>query len=164
VDFHNPQRFALEYIGEDGKPHPPVMVHRALLGSLERFFGILIEHHGGAFPLWLAPVQVAVLPVAERHQPRAAAVAAELRAAGARVHVDDRAEKLGYKIREAQVQKVPYMIVVGDKEVESGEIAVRHRHAGDLGAMTVASLGEKIARLASERATQEEAVIPGGVQ
>ncbi len=164
VDFHNPARFALEYIGEDGKPHPPVMVHRALLGSLERFFGILIEHHGGAFPLWLAPVQVAVLPVAERHQSRAAAVAAELRAAGARVHVDDRAEKLGYKIREAQVQKVPYMIVVGDKEVESGEIAVRHRHAGDLGAMTVAALGEKIARLVSTRATQEEAVIPGGVQ
>ena len=164
VDFHNPARFALEYIGEDGKAHPPVMVHRALLGSLERFFGILIEHHGGAFPLWLAPVQVAVLPVAERHQPRAAAVAAELRAAGARVHVDDRAEKLGYKIREAQVQKVPYMIVVGDKEVESGEIAVRHRHAGDLGAMTVAALGEKIARLVSTRATQEEAVIPGGVQ
>lgn len=164
VDFHNPARFALEYIGEDGKAHAPVMVHRALLGSLERFFGILIEHHAGAFPLWLAPVQVAVLPVAERHHERATAVAAELRAQGIRVNVDDRSEKLGYKIREAQVLKIPYMIVVGDKEVDSGEISVRHRQAGDLGATTTAALGEKVARLVKERATNEEAVKPGGVQ
>lgn len=163
VDFHNPARFDLEYIGEDGKAHSPVMVHRALLGSLERFFGILIEHHGGAFPLWLAPVQVAILPVAERHHERARAIAEELRAHRVRVTVDDRSEKLGYKIREAQVQKIPYMVVVGDKEVASGEIAVRHRQAGDLGAVSVGSLGEKIARLAAERAIHEEAVKPGGV-
>ena len=117
VDFNNPNRFGLEYIGEDGTAHQPIMVHRALLGSLERFFGVLIEHHAGAFPLWLAPVQAAVIPVTERHQEYAAQVAAKLRAQGVRVHVDDRNERLGYKIREAQLQKVPYMLVVGDKEV-----------------------------------------------
>ncbi len=164
VDFHNPARFQLEYIGEDGKAHAPVMIHRALLGSLERFFGILIEHHAGAFPLWLAPVQVAVLPVAERHHGHARSVAEALGSQGVRVTVDDRAEKLGYKIREAQVQKVPYMIVVGDKEMASGQISVRHRQAGDLGDTTVAELGEKVVRLAKERATIEEAVKPGGVQ
>src|SRR6202022_3772569 len=108
VDFHNPNRFALEYIGEDGKGHQPVMVHRALLGSMERFFGVLLDHYGGAFPLWLAPVQAVVIPVAERHQPYALKVAEDLRAHRIRVTVDDRSEKMGYKIREAQVQKVPY--------------------------------------------------------
>ena len=117
MDFHNPNRFELEYIGEDGKAHQPVMVHRALLGSLERFFGVLIEHYAGAFPLWLAPVQAVVIPVAERqHEYAPRRWRRSCGPQGVRVHVDDRSEKLGYKIREAQVQKVPYMLVVGDKE------------------------------------------------
>jgi threonyl-tRNA synthetase len=166
VDFHNPNRFALEYIGEDGKPHQPVMIHRALLGSLERFFGVLIEHYAGAFPLWLAPTQVTVIPVAERHHEYARSVEERLRGRRLRVHLDDRSEKMGYKIREAQMQKVPYMLVVGDKEVSAGTVAVRHRHAGDLGAMDVFAIAERIARLTSERALVEETAppTPGGGQ
>ncbi len=169
VDFNNPNRFGLEYIAEDGKPHQPVMVHRALLGSLERFFGVLIEHYAGAFPLWLAPVQAVVIPVADAHHEYAGKVADKMRAAGIRVHVDERAEKIGYKIREAQVQKVPYMFVVG--KVESVDPAVqlvsaRHRTAGDLGSGT--PLDEwirKIVRLTAERATSEgeQPPTPGGV-
>jgi threonyl-tRNA synthetase len=163
VDFNNPNRFGLEYIGEDGKAHQPIMVHRALLGSLERFFGVLIEHYAGAFPLWLAPTQAVVIPVAERHQDYARSVAATLGGAGVRVSVDDRSEKMGYKIREAQVQKVPYMLVVGDKEVAAGNVSLRHRQAGDLGAADVASLAERIARLSRERAiTEEQPAKPGG--
>jgi threonyl-tRNA synthetase len=157
VDFHNPVRFELEYIGEDGRAHRPVMIHRALLGSLERFFGVLIEHYAGAFPLWLAPVQAVILPIADRHQEYAQKVAGELRALGLRVHVDDRSESTRYKIREAQVQKVPYMLVVGDKEVEAGRVAVRHRRAGDLGPQPVAEFGARVARMATERALVEEA-------
>jgi threonyl-tRNA synthetase len=156
VDFHNPDRFRLEYIGEDGKAHQPIMIHRALLGSLERFFGVLIEHHAGAFPLWLAPVQAVVIPVAERHQDYGRAVADRLRGQGVRVTVDDRSEKMGYKIREAQVQKIPYMLVVGDKEIEAKNVALRHRQAGDLGAADVDALAARIARLAAERALHEE--------
>src|SRR5260221_1940698 len=169
VDFNNPNRFGLEYIAEDGKPHQPVMVHRALLGSLERFFGVLIEHYAGAFPLWLAPVQAVVIPVADAHHEYAGKVADKMRAAGIRVQVDERAEKIGYKIREAQVQKVPYMFVVG--KVESVDpavqlVSVRHRTAGDLGSGT--SLDEwirKIVRLTAERATSEgeQPPTPGGV-
>jgi threonyl-tRNA synthetase len=156
VDFHNPERFGLEYIAEDGKAHRPVMIHRALLGSLERFFGVLIEHYAGAFPLWLAPVQAVVLPIAERHTEYAHKVAGELKGLGIRVHVDDRSESTRYKIREAQMQKVPYMLVVGDKEVEAGTVAVRHRQAGDLGPQTVAAFGERAAQMARERELQEE--------
>jgi threonyl-tRNA synthetase len=156
VDFHNPNRFQLEFIGEDGKAHQPVMIHRALLGSLERFFGVLIEHYAGAFPLWLAPVQAVVIPVAERHQGYGRAVADELRGRGVRVTVDDRSEKMNYKIREAQVQKVPYMLVVGDREEAARTVSVRHRQAGDLGAMTPEAVAAKIARLAAERAIVEE--------
>src|SRR5262249_34863578 len=156
VDFNNPNRFQLEYIGEDGKAHQPVMVHRALLGSLERFFGVLIEHYAGAFPVWLAPVQAVVVPVTERHQPYAREVADKLRALGLRVHVDERNEKLNYKIRQAQVQKIPYMLVVGDKEAQAGTVSVRHRHAGDLGPAPVAEVGARIARLAAERGDKEE--------
>jgi threonyl-tRNA synthetase len=156
VDFNNPNRFQLEYIGEDGKAHQPVMVHRALLGSLERFFGVLIEHFAGAFPLWLAPVQAVVVPVTEKQRAYAHEVGDALRAQGLRVHVDDRNEKLGYRIREAQVQKVPYMLVVGDKEVEGRTVSVRHRQAGDLGASDVASFGARVLRLAAERAVREE--------
>jgi len=163
VDFNNPNRFGLEYIGEDGKAHQPIMVHRALLGSLERFFGVLIEHYAGAFPLWLAPTQAAVIPVTERHQEYARSVAETLKAAGVRASVDDRNEKLGYKIREAQVQKVPYMLVVGDKEVAAGNVSLRHRQAGDLGTAEVAVLAERIARLARERAcSEEQPAKPGG--
>jgi len=163
VDFNNPNRFALEYIAEDGKAHQPIMVHRALLGSLERFFGVLIEHYGGAFPLWLARVQAVVIPVAERNREYGQGVADKLRAKGLRVHVDDRSEKMGYKIREAQVQKVPYMLVVGDKEVEAGNVSVRHRQKGDLGPADVEALGRKIAQLSTERALQEESASSGGV-
>jgi threonyl-tRNA synthetase len=163
VDFHNPNRFGMGYVGEDGADHQPVMVHRALLGSLERFFGILIEHYGGAFPMWLAPVQAVLIPVVDRHHERAHEVAAELKKAGLRVSVDDRSQKMGYKIREAQLQKIPYMLVLGDKEVESGGVAVRHRSAGDLGVSSVADFAEKAARLARERAENEESDEPGGV-
>jgi len=157
VDFHNPQRFDLGYIAEDGKAHQPVMVHRALLGSLERFFGVLVEHYAGAFPVWLAPVQAVVIPVSEKQQVYAREVGEELRRLGVRVQVDDRNEKLGYRIREAQVQKVPYMLVVGDKEVEARSVSVRHRQAGDLGPQDVASFGARVVRLSAERATREEA-------
>jgi threonyl-tRNA synthetase len=156
VDFHNPTRFQLEYIADDGKAHQPVMIHRALLGSMERFFGVLIEHYGGAFPVWLAPVQVVVVPVAERHQSYAREVAGELRGRGLRVQVDERSEKMGYKIREAQVQKVPYMLVVGDKEVEARTVSVRHRHAGDLGPQAVETFAARVVDLARERVTHEE--------
>jgi threonyl-tRNA synthetase len=156
VDFHNPNRFGLEFIGEDGKAHQPVMIHRALLGSLERFFGVLIEHYAGAFPLWLAPVQAVVIPVAESHQAYGRAVGEGLKARGVRVSVDDRSEKMNYKIREAQVQKVPYMLVVGDREAAAHTVSVRHRQAGVLGAMSPEDLAAKIARLAAERAIAEE--------
>ena len=161
VDFHNPTQFELEYIAEDGKAHQPVMVHRALLGSLERFFGVLIEHYAGAFPLWLAPVQAVVIPVSEKQQAYGREVGEELRKLGVRVQVDDRNEKLGYRIREAQVQKVPYMLVVGDKEVEAKSVSVRHRQAGDLGPQDVASFGARVVRLSAERATREEAPAQG---
>jgi threonyl-tRNA synthetase len=165
VDFNLPTRFALEFIGEDGKAHQPVMVHRALLGSLERFFGVLVEHYAGAFPLWLAPVQAVVVPVAEKQAPYAREVGEALRRQGVRVQVDDRNEKLGYRIREAQLQKVPYMLVVGDKEVEAKNVSVRHRQAGDLGAQEVAAFGARVVRLTAERAVREEekAASGGGV-
>jgi threonyl-tRNA synthetase len=116
----------------------PIMIHRALLGSLERFMGVLIEHYAGAFPLWLAPVQAIVLPIADRHAPYAEQVREELEKAGFRVKVDTRNEKTGYKIREAQLQKIPYMLIVGDREVESGGVSVRSRDEGDLGSRPLA--------------------------
>jgi threonyl-tRNA synthetase len=136
-DFTLPQRFELEYTAEDGKKHRPVMVHRALFGSVERFFGILVEHYAGAFPVWLAPVQATVLPITDKQNDWANAVAAKLRDAGVRVTVDDRNEKVNLKIREAQLQKVPYMLVIGPREVEAGQVAVRHRKRADLGATPV---------------------------
>jgi len=133
-DFNLPGRFALEYVGEDGSRHQPLMVHRALWGSVERFFGILIEHYAGAFPSWLAPVQVEVLPVSEKFLDYGQKVVGTLAAEGFRAHLDDRNEKLQAKIRDAQLHKVPYMLVVGGKEAEGGTVAVRHRSKGDLGA------------------------------
>jgi threonyl-tRNA synthetase len=127
----------LKYVGADNAEHRPVVIHRAIFGSFERFIALLIEHFAGAFPLWLAPLQIVVLPIADRHAAYAATVKAELSAAGLRVGLDDRQEKIGYKIREAQLQKVPYMLVVGDKEVAEGTIAVRSRQGGDLGSRSV---------------------------
>jgi threonyl-tRNA synthetase len=132
-DFNLPARFKLEYVGEDGARHQPLMVHRALLGSVERFFGILVEHYAGAFPLWLAPVQVEVCPVSEKVIDYAKHVTDTLKRHGARVHLDERNEKLPAKIRDAQLQKIPYMLVVGGKEAEAGTVSVRHRSKGDLG-------------------------------
>ncbi|MFQ5657120.1 MAG: threonine--tRNA ligase [Candidatus Methylomirabilales bacterium] len=144
VDFNMPERFDLGYIGEDGKSHRPLMIHRALLGSLERFFGILIEHHGGAFPLWLAPVQVAILPLTERHEVYAQEVAGRLAAAGVRVDVDDRNEKVGYRVRQAEVTKIPYIVVVGDREVEEGLVSVRERGRRDRGTMPLDAFLEEL--------------------
>jgi threonyl-tRNA synthetase len=134
-DFNLPARFDLEYIADDGQAHRPYMVHRALMGSIERFFGILIEHYAGAFPLWLAPVQAVVVPIADRHLDYAASIAEQLRADGFRAEVDGRREKMQAKIRDAQLQKVPYMLVVGDRDVSSGAVSVRERERGDLGQM-----------------------------
>ncbi len=145
-DFNLPETFDLAYVGADGQDHRPYMVHRALLGSLERFFGILIEHYGGAFPTWLAPEQVRVLPLSEPFLEYATQARDALRAAEVRATVDHRAEKVGAKIRRAQAEKVPYMLVVGPKEVEAGTVAVRHRTQGDLGAMPLAAFVEQVAR------------------
>jgi threonyl-tRNA synthetase len=144
LDFFMPERFDLSYTGADNAEHRPVMIHRALLGSMERFAGILIEHHGGRLPLWLAPVQALVLPVADRHNEFAAQVAGELRQAGARVGVDERTESVGRKIRDAELAKVPFMLVLGDREQESGKLAVRSHDGGELGEMTPAELAERI--------------------
>lgn len=133
LDFQMPEKFDLTYIGEDGQKHRPVMVHRTCFGSIERFIGILIEHYAGAFPVWLAPVQVRIMPIAERHAAYAHQLSKSLKERDVRVEVDDRNEKIGYKIREGQVQKVPYMLVVGDKEVETGTVSLRKRGEGDKG-------------------------------
>jgi threonyl-tRNA synthetase len=137
-DFNLPERFEMSYIGEDGLEHEPYVVHRALLGSLERFFGTLIEHYGGAFPVWLAPLQVVLVPIADRHNDYAHSVAAQLKAAGLRGEVNDSSDRMQAKIRDAQLQKVPYMLVMGDREVQAGMVAVRLRNGDDLGAQPVA--------------------------
>lgn len=137
-DFNLPERFDLTYIGEDGQAHRPYMVHRALLGSLERFFGVLIEHYAGAFPVWLSPVQAALIPIADRHLDYAKEAAAQLRKAGLRVMVDERPERMNAKIRDAQNQKIPYMLVIGDKEVENGQVALRLRKGEAPGPMALA--------------------------
>jgi threonyl-tRNA synthetase len=147
VDFLLPERFGLEYIGEDGQKHQPVMIHRAPFGSMERFVGILIEHFNGAFPLWLSPVQVALIPIADRHAPYAREVAAKLRAQGVRVEVDDGSERMNKKIRNAQLQKIPFMLVIGDKEAEEGKVAVRTRDNEDRGAMLLADFQQLLADL-----------------
>ena len=140
LDYQMPERFDLKYIGADNAEHRPVVIHRAVFGSFERFIAILIEHYAGAFPLWLAPVQMVVLPIADRHLAYANTVRERLAAAGLRVELDDRQEKIGYKIREAQLQKVPYMLVVGDREAAEGTVSVRSRSGGDLGARSIDAL------------------------
>ena len=144
LDWNLPERFQLEYTGEDGQKHRPVMIHRALFGSIERFFGVLIEHYAGAFPLWLAPVQLIVLPITDRINEYAQSVADELRQAGFRVETNLKSDKIGAKIRDAQLQKIPYMVVLGDKEQEEQKIAVRERKQGDIGQMTLSEFKEMI--------------------
>jgi threonyl-tRNA synthetase len=154
-DFTLPHRFELEYVGDDGAKHQPLMVHRALYGSVERFFGILLEHYAGAFPVWLSPVQALVLPIADRHAEYAAQVQAKLAAAGLRADVDARSEKVNYKIREAQLQKIPFMLVVGDREAADGKVAVRTRKGGDLGARSVDEVVSEISRLVETKSFTE---------
>jgi threonyl-tRNA synthetase len=154
-DFSLPKRFGITYIGEDGQKHQPLMVHRALFGSVERFFGILVEHYAGSFPMWLAPVQVIVLPVTDRTIGYARQVHAALAAAGIRSQTDERNEKINYKIREAQLQKIPYMFVVGDREAEAGTIAVRHRKHGDQGAKPLAEMIAHVQGLIASRAVTD---------
>jgi threonyl-tRNA synthetase len=146
-DFNLTSRFAMEYVGPDGSRHTPLMIHRALLGALERFFGGYIEHTGGAFPVWLAPVQARVIPIADRHHEYAGRVAAQLRDVGVRVEVDDRKATTNAKIRDGETQKVPYLLVVGDREQAGGTVSVRKRGEGDRGAQ---ALGDFIAALAPE--------------
>ena len=137
LDFQLPQRFEAEYIGADGKTHRPIMIHRVVYGSIERFIGILIEHYAGKYPLWLAPMQIKILPIAERFYAYAKEVCQKLTDAGMRCEVDERAEKIGFKIREAQLDKVPYMVIIGQKELDAREVSIRSRDAGDMGSMSI---------------------------
>jgi threonyl-tRNA synthetase len=146
-DFNFPESFDLTYVGEDGQNHRPFMIHRALVGSMERFMGVLIEHHAGAFPVWLAPVQAVLIPIADRHLGFANEVADQMQKAGFRVEVDYRSERMNAKIRDAQLQKVPYMLIVGDREVKAGAVSVRLRTEEDLGAMPVQDF---ISRISAE--------------
>ena len=146
-DFNLPERFDMSYVGEDGEPHRPFMVHRALFGSIERFIGILIEHYGGAFPLWLAPVQASIIPIADRHLEHAEAVANKLKQAGIRLTIDTAKERMGNKIRRAQLQKIPYMLIIGDREAEANAASVRTRSGEDLGEIVTDDL---IAKLSTE--------------
>jgi len=158
LDYQIPQRFGLKYIGADNAEHTPIVIHRAIYGSFERFIAILIEHFAGAFPLWLAPVQAIVLPIADRHLEYAAGVRSQLGDAGLRVELDERQEKIGFKIREAQLQKIPYMLVVGDREASEGTVSVRTRTGGDQGA---SSVGDFIAKADEEIRRKSQAARPG---
>ncbi len=151
LDFNLPERFELEYTGDDNLKHRPFMIHRALFGSIERFFGVLIEHYAGAFPLWLAPVQITVLPITDRINDYAEKIAAELRTTGFRVESNTKSDKIGAKIRDAQMQKVPYMLILGDQELESGKVAVRERKEGDIGTMSLEEFKEKITQQKEQR-------------
>jgi len=137
VDFNNPERFDIDYRGSDGKEHRPIMIHRALMGSLERFFGVLIEHYAGAFPLWLAPVQIGILTIAERHSDYALKISARLKAENIRVEANLENEKIGYKIREATIRKVPYLVIIGDKETEENKLTIRKRSGENIGPFTI---------------------------
>ena len=154
LDFQMPERFDLEYVGEDGEKHRPVMIHRALLGSIERFIGVITEHFAGAFPAWLSPVQVKLLPVTDRAMDYAKNVAAQLDSQGFRVEVDGRNEKIGKKIREATLEKIPFMLVVGDRDMEAGTLSVRTRTGEDLGAMSLADFAAKLHEIVDSKARQ----------
>ncbi|HEY0309405.1 MAG TPA: threonine--tRNA ligase, partial [Acidobacteriaceae bacterium] len=153
-DFNLPARFELEYTGEDGEKHQPVMVHRALFGSVERFFGVLIEHYAGAFPMWLAPVQVGIVPISEKHLDYAEKVKAKLEAAGIRVELDARNEKMNAKIREFTLQKVPFVLVMGDKEAAAESVSVRTRGKGDEGSTPLADFIARAQKLIAENAVE----------
>ena len=155
LDFQLPQRFELEYQGADGEKHRPIMIHRVAFGSIERFIGILIEHFAGAFPTWLAPVQVKVLPISDKFAEYGESVRKQLDEAGIRVELDTRSEKIGYKIREAQMQKIPYMLIVGQKEQEEGLVAVRSRFAGDEGQKSLAAFVEAVKEEIRTKAVRE---------
>ena len=155
LDFQLPLRFELEYTGADGEKHRPIMIHRVAFGSIERFIGILIEHFAGAFPTWLAPVQVKVLPISDKYMDYANKVLDELNAAGVRAEVDSRAEKIGYKIRETQMQKIPYMLVVGEKEQEADLVSVRSRFAGDEGQKNLETFIADIQKEIADRVKRE---------
>jgi threonyl-tRNA synthetase len=155
-DFNEPERFGMAFIGVDNQAHRPYMIHRALLGSIERFFGMLIEHYAGAFPVWLAPVQVKVISITDNQLAYAKGVRDQLLAAGIRTELDARSEKIGFKIREAAMEKVPYILVVGDKEVQQNAVAVRERGGKDLGAMPVAEVINAIQKLNREKSTSTE--------
>ena len=148
-----PERFDLTYVGQDGEKHRPVMIHRVVFGSIERFIAILTEHYAGAFPLWLSPVQVEIVPISEAQAEYAHEVCNKLIDLGIRAEVDDRNEKMGYRIREAQLQKIPYMLVLGEKEKQSGEVAVRNRKKGDLGVMSFEQLAEKLLKEIAEKSS-----------
>jgi threonyl-tRNA synthetase len=149
LDFFMPERFDLTYTGADNAEHTPVMIHRALLGSMERFVGILIEHYGGRFPVWLAPVQALILPVADRHVDHAREIAAQLSAEQLRVDVDERSESVAKKIRDAEIARAVYMLVIGDRELDAGTVSVRSHEEGDLGAVSVAEFAERVRREAA---------------
>ena len=153
LDFQMPERFDLTYVGQDGEKHRPVMIHRVVFGSIERFIAILTEHYAGAFPLWLAPVQAMIVPISENQAEYAHEVCGKLVSLGIRAEVDDRNEKMGYRIREAQLQKIPYMLVLGEKEKESGNVAVRNRKKGDLGVMSFEQLADKLQREIAEKSS-----------
>jgi threonyl-tRNA synthetase len=153
-DFNLPARFELEYVGEDGERHQPVMVHRALFGSVERFFGVLIEHYAGAFPLWLAPVQIGLVPISEKHSVYAAKLEAELKAAGLRVETDSRNEKMNAKIRDFALQKTPYILVFGDKEEAAGTVNVRTRGKTEQSSMPLADFIAKAKALVADQSTE----------
>jgi threonyl-tRNA synthetase len=153
LDYNFPERFELTYTGADNAEHRPVMIHRALMGSYERFIGILLEHLNGELPPWLAPVQAIVLPIADRHIEYAGEVRDRLRAAGARVEVDERTESVGRKIREAELRKIPYMLVVGDRELQAGEVAVREHRHGDVGSATVEEFSDRLSEQVKTRAS-----------
>ena len=154
LDFIQPMNFELEYTGEDGQPHRPVMIHRAVTGSTERFMAMLIEHFAGAFPVWLSPVQAMIIPIADRHQEYANEVLAQLKAAGIRSEVDVRSERMNLKIRDAQLQKIPYMLVVGDKEAAAGAVSVRLRSNVDLKSIPVTELITRVSEIAKAKSME----------
>ena len=155
-DFNEPERFDMNFVGVDNQPHRPYMIHRALLGSIERFFGMLIEHYAGAFPVWLAPVQAKVLSISDKQFDYAKNVRDQLRTAGIRAELDPRSEKIGFKIREAAMEKVPYILVVGDKEIEQDMVAVRERGGKDLGAMPLDEFMSLITDIIARKSTTTE--------
>src|SRR5262249_38280947 len=163
LDYNLPKRFELEYVTKENKTARPVMIHRAPFGSMERFMGILIEHFAGAFPLWLAPEQARVLPVSEKYADYGRKIETDLRSRGFRIAGDHRPEKIGYKIREAQLDKIPYMLVVGEKEQTANTVAVRDRVDGDLGAMTLAEFVSRMEREVRERTIRQVSTATAGL-